>query len=276
MSPNTSLHDTHVHLEILLEKLGFLENSSTSNAKYHNELARLIEKHEFVLQSTVSTENYLQVKQLFTDFDKIKYFLGSHPEIVDTEFDLPNYLSKQEKILQSSLKSDFVGIGEIGLDYFYTRENVVITKQKDLFESQIQLAIKLNLPIMIHCREAFADLFNILNKYPQVHNKFLIHCFTGGVCELHEAIKIGGVVAFGGICTFNSATKLHEAIIKCPLDRFVLETDLPFLAPTPFRGRFCEPNMIDKVAEKVAELKNVTKSEIWQNSLSNTKKLFII
>ncbi len=327
------LHDTHAHLEMLLAKLNLLdgkweygENSSLTKLSIETKkkLEELISGHEFLLHSTVSTNNFEYVTQLFQDFDKIKYFLGSHPEIVNEDFDLNKYLAKQKAFLrlnpeilegyflpstvilnsfqdpltkndsqsntvilnlfqdppaineskEPKTKLKIVGIGEVGLDYHYTQDPKLIQTQKELFQSQIELAIEYNLPLMIHCRDAFDDLFEILNKYPRIHNRFLIHCFTGGTDEMYKAVKIRGKVAFGGVITFRSAKNVQEAVEYCPLENFVIETDLPFLSPK--RGEVCLPEHIDLVAQKVAELKKIPKHEVWEWSRKNCSELFYV
>lgn len=252
------------------------------------ELKELLKNHQFVLQSTVSTQNFAFVSKLFSLNDlvnsKVKLFLGSHPELVNESFDLKQYLQDQQKYLQNfpntkplttpNFLKSFIGIGEIGLDYHYTQDPNLVKIQKQLFESQIELANRLDLPIMIHCRDAFEDLFEILHQHPKIHGKFLVHCYTGGVPELQEILSMKGKVAFGGVCTFNSAKAVQEAALECPLDSFVIETDLPFLAPTPHRGKICLPDMVQNVAKQIAKLKKIEENQIWQFSLSNTTSLF--
>ncbi len=287
---NTSFHDTHVHLDMLLSKLNFLPDGRIieclDNEEFESQLVltslsdsatikleRLISDHKFVCHSTVSTKNFLHCYKLFNSFSKVKYFLGSHPDIVNDKFELESYLDFQTKMINKhNIKDKIIGVGEIGLDYFHCQDELLQDIQKKLFESQIQLAINLDLPIMIHCREAFEDLFEILERYPQIHGKFLIHCFTAGVDEMYKIIQLNGKMAFGGVSTFKSAIDLHQAIIESPLHSFVLETDLPFLAP--IRGQICLPAMIDIVAQRVGELKNITKTEVWKISQVNTLDLF--
>jgi TatD DNase family protein len=287
---NSNLHDTHVHLDMLLAKLNFLPDGRVlegfNNDEFEFELGKtvlsdsatrklesLIAGHEFLCHSTCSTKNFLVCNKLFNSFDKVKYFLGSHPDIVDDKFELQSYLDFQTQMINKyDIKDKIIGIGEIGLDYFHCHDPLLQDIQKKLFESQIQLAINLDLPIMIHCREAFDDLFEILERYPQIHGKFLIHCFTAGVDEMYKVVELNGKMAFGGVATFKSAIDLHQAVIECPLECFVLETDLPFLAP--LRGEICLPVMIDLIAQRVGELKNLTKDEIWQLSRENTLEIF--
>jgi TatD DNase family protein len=283
-------HDTHVHLDMLLAKLNFLPDGRVleglSNEDFEFELGKtalsdsasrklesLIIDHEFLCHSTCSTKNYLVCNKLFNAFDKVKFFLGSHPDIVDDKFELESYLDFQTQMINKyNIKDKIIGIGEIGLDYYHCQDPLLQDIQKKLFESQIQLAINLDLPIMIHCREAFEDLFEILERYPQIHGRFLIHCFTAGVDEMYKIVQLNGKMAFGGVSTFKSAIDLHQAIVECPLECFVLETDLPFLAPK--RGEICLPAMIDLIAQRVGDLKGLSKEEIWELSRQNTLEMF--
>ena len=278
------MHDTHTHLEMLLNKLNLIadqryfddNNQGFELSMYvKNQLGDMLINHSWVLQSTVSTDNYVFVSKLLADFEKVKFFVGSHPEIVNADFDLSQYLLLQQKLDLSDFDDKrIVGIGEIGLDYHYTQDPLLINKQKQLFESQIQLAIDLDLPIMIHCREAFEDVFEILDKFPQIFGKFLVHCWTGNRSQLTQVLDRGGKVAFGGVCTFKSAVELQEVVKICPNNSFVLETDLPFLSPIPHRGQVCLPIMIDDIATQVATLKSLSKAQIWEYSLHNSQQLF--
>jgi TatD family hydrolase len=279
------MHDTHVHLEMLLTKLELFEDSrffdSTRSdnlpielsTEAKNKLEELLANHDFALQSTVSTDNYLLVSQLFEFLPKVKFFLGSHPDIVKSDFNLTQYLNYQKPFLDL-VKDKIVGLGEIGLDYFHSQDKQVHHIQQELFASQIRLALDYDLPIMIHCREAFEDTFKVLDRFPQIYDRFLIHCFTGSRDDLSKVLSRGGKVAFGGVCTFKSAVELQEALRICPLDSFVLETDLPFLAPVPHRGQVCLPKMVQEVAKHIGLLKNLTLEQVWQFSLSNTQSLF--
>ena len=145
-----------------------------------------------------------------------------------------------------------------------------------MFRFHIELALKLSLPIEIHTRDAWEDTFKILDEYPKIYNEFLIHCFTGNIENLKETIKRGGKAAFGGIVTFQKSIELQEAVRFCPVESLVLETDLPFLAPVPHRGKICLPEMIDDTAAKVADLKNLSKNQIWDWSRKNSLDLFKI
>jgi TatD DNase family protein len=295
-------HDTHVHLELLLQKLGHLPSErdlDSYNGTFKSETIELdenivnniLEHHEFVIQSTVSTDNFNFVYNLLNFSNKIYYLIGSHPEIVDKKFSVEKYLDAQRDLVvdyesSSDLNARVVGIGECGLDYYHTNDKDLWQKQAGLFEEQIRLAIKLKLPLIIHCRmakdeialagapDAFADLFEILEEYPEIHGHFLVHCFTGGVAECDRVIDMGGKIGIGGVVTYKSAVNLQEAVARCPAKNLVLETDLPFLAPDLYRSQICMPNMIQRVAEKVAELQKKDSSLIWKQSLENTENLF--
>lgn len=284
-------HDTHAHLDLLLQRLGDLPDEKDLDLEKgtlkHIEdfevdkkrVESLISKHDFVIHPTVSTDNFYLVSSLFRSISKIYFLLGSHPEIVNSKFSVEKYIDEQQTLVvelesDQDLLNRLVGIGEAGLDYHYTKDPLIIEKQKGLFEEQISLAIKLKLPLIIHCREAFADLFTILKQYPDIHGNFLIHCFTGDTDDLQKVLEFDGKVAFGGVATFNSAVDLQDAVKYCPNDSFVLETDLPFLAPAPYRSQICMPEMIDEIAQKISELKSLTKKEVWNYSLKNSINLF--
>jgi TatD DNase family protein len=281
-------HDTHVHLEMLLSKLGFIPNVRDDELESNQDelpkeakdkLIELLREHEFVLHSTCSTQNFLYVIRIFDGIDKIKYWLGTHPCIVDEKFDVSKYIVEQRtlinllRLISPDLSKSLVGIGEVGLDYFHTQDAELIRAQKKLFRTQIELALELDLPLMIHCRDAFEDLFLILDEYPKIHKRFLVHCFTGGPKELTKIVEYGSMVGIGGVVTFGSAKGLQEAVAICPDKNFVLETDLPFLAPVPHRGQTCLPIMIEEVAYQIARLKSQTKDQVVESSLSNIKNL---
>lgn len=274
-------HDTHVHLEILLEKLDLIQPgqipTSPQQTQIEEKITKLLINHEFVIHSTVSTENYKYVLNLLQNVPKVKYLLGAHPELVYENYNVKEFLHEQQDFIQS-LNGDLtkiIGLGESGLDYFYSQDKDIINNQKKIFERQIDLAIELNLPLVIHCREAFDDLFGMLKSYPKIQGKFLIHCFTGSKEQLTQTLDLGGKVAFGGIITFGAnAEYLRESLKFCPNDSWVLETDLPYLTPAPLRGKICLPEYIDFVAQKASQIKDLDTEQVWQISRKNVKSIF--
>ncbi len=291
------MHDTHAHLEMLLQRLDILTLSDREDFDPQNSptfatniLDNLLANHNFIIQATTSTKNFLLTYQLFSYNPKIKFIIGSHPEFVGENFDVDAYLREQKELLEQNgflKKGEFgdlllnvgevddlgltkvVGLGECGLDYHYTQDKNIIRKQWQLFEAQMSLACFLNQPIALHTRDSFVDTFAIVQKFPQVKNKFVFHCFSEGVEELEKVLDFGGYISVGGILTFKNAQKLVEVVKACPIDRLMIETDLPFLAPTPHRGKTCLPEYVDFIAHKIAELKQIPPDEIWDKLTQN-------
>ncbi|MFZ2538602.1 MAG: TatD family hydrolase [Oscillospiraceae bacterium] len=162
-----------------------------------------------------------------------------------------------------------VAIGEIGLDYHYDFSPRDV--QQRVFEEQLILANRLNMPTVIHSREATEDTMRILNQY---RPKGVVHCFTGSAQTAQEVIKLGMYIGFTGVVTFKNARKTLEVINITPLDRILLETDCPYMAPEPYRGKRSTSDMIEKTAEAVAKVKGLTTQEIIDIARENTKRLF--
>lgn len=283
------MHDTHAHLELLLDKLDLIKNFDRGfdfdnpdlnlDYSYKEEaLKNLLKNHEFVIQATVSAKNFVLSHKLFNKFDNVFFLIGSHPEIINAKFDLEEYKTQEKKLLEpffENLKTNrIIGVGEIGLDYFYTQDNFEKKLQRDLFEHEIQLALDFGLPIQIHTRDAWEDTFAIIKNFPKIKNRFLVHCFTGKISELERIINSGGIVGYNGIITFKNAKDLQETVKACPLEKFVLETDLPFLAPMPNRGKVCLPEYINDTAKHFGQLKNLTVDQVWKLSKENTSKIY--
>lgn len=162
-------------------------------------------------------------------------------------------------------------IGEIGLDYYW-EENPTKEIQKRVFIEQIKLAEELNLPIIIHDRDAHGDTLEIMKEFPSV--KGVVHCFSGSVEFARECINLGYYIGFTGVITFKNARKLVEVCRHIPLDRILVETDCPFMAPTPFRGKRNQSNYIEYILDKIAEIKEIDYEQLNKIILSNTKLLF--
>ena len=197
-------------------------------------------------------------------YDFIYFACGIHPEEVEN---LPeNYI----EILRDLAKHPkCVAIGEIGLDYYWRQDTK--EKQKEVFENQILLAKELDLPIIVHDREAHANTLEILKK----HNpKGVLHCFSGSVETAKEILKLGMYIGFGGALTFKNARKAVEVAEMLPLDRLLLETDCPYMAPVPMRGKRNDSSLIPYVAEKMAEIKGVTPQDVIDITTENTYRLF--
>ena len=199
-------------------------------------------------------------------YDFIYAALGVHAHEAEeaTEDDL-------QKIAELYKNERVVAVGEIGLDYHYDfspRE-----KQIEIFERQIKLANELDLPVIVHDREAHEDTMNLLKKYKP---KGVVHCFSGSAESAKEIVKLGMYIGIGGAVTFKNAKKPVEVVEYLPLDRLLLETDAPYMTPVPFRGTRCDSAHIEYTAEKIAEIKGIDVQELIDICNENAKRLFSI
>lgn len=187
--------------------------------------------------------------------------VGIHPSNMgDTTLSDIENLAKHKKC---------VAIGEIGLDYYWVNDNK--NEQKETFISQIELAKKFDLPIIVHDRDAHEDTLEILKEHKP---KGVVHSFSGSVEMAKEILNLGMYLGIGGVITFKNAKKLPEVVKMLPLERLLLETDAPYLAPVPFRGKTNHSQMIYLIAAKIAEIKNMTTQKILEISYNNAQNLF--
>ncbi len=201
--------------------------------------------------------------------DKYKYMYGTigiHPENADKVPD--DYLTQLEKM---SKHKKAVAIGEIGLDYYW--DDVPRDIQKRVFIEQILLAEKLNMPVVVHDRDAHGDTMDILRKY---NPKGLVHCYSGSVEMCKEIVKLGMSISLGGVVTFKNARQSVEVAEYIPLDRLLLETDAPYLAPVPFRGKRNDSSKINFVAMKIAEIKGISQEDVLKITAENACRLYNI
>ncbi len=190
---------------------------------------------------------------------------GVHPHEVEAL--QPNDL---ETLRELAGRPKVVAVGEIGLDYHYDHSPREI--QRDWFRRQMTLAQEVNLPVVIHSREAEEDTATILAEFPQVVG--VLHCFSSAPWLAERGVELGYFVSFSGIITFKKADEVREAAARTPMDRLLVETDSPYLAPTPFRGKTNEPAYVTRVAEVLAEIKETTPEAIVQQTTENALRLF--
>ena len=197
--------------------------------------------------------------------------IGVHPEYADYDYDadlkkLPDSFKKNPKLL---------AVGEMGLDYHEAPDT--INNQKDLFFKQIEIAHHLHKPIMVHTRDAENDTIRILkqaNSEKLLSYQGVIHCFTGTEKLAQEALKLGFYISASGVITFKSAQALRDVFKNIPSDRLLVETDAPWLAPTPYRGQKNQPAYVQKTLEKLAEIKEVSVQEMEKITDNNFKRLY--
>ena len=218
-----------------------------------------------VLNCGSSLEAARSSLELAKKYDFFYAAVGVHPEYADTV---------DEKViheLREMTKNVKVrAIGEIGLDYYY-EENPERDIQRKAFIEQMKLAEELGLPVVIHDRDAHEDTLNIMKAFPMV--KGVVHCFSGSVEFARECLKLGYYIGFTGVVTFKNAKKLIEVAKEVPLNRMLVETDCPYMAPAPFRGKRNKSDYIKYIAEKLAEIKEISIEEILLITNSNIKEL---
>ncbi len=231
-------------------------------------LAELPQKGvKYVMLASSSLEDTAENSVLAEKYDYIYAAAGVHPENADST--PADYL---EKVRRTAVDSPKVrAIGEIGLDYHY--EGYDREKQIVLFEEQLELAKELGLPVIIHSRDAWEDTFQILKKH---RPKGILHCFSGSAETAREIVKLGMYIGFTGVLTFKNAKKALKALAEVPMDRLLLETDCPYMAPVPFRGKRCDSSMIAYTAEKAAEIKGTDVQELVDITCENGKRIYSI
>lgn len=212
-------------------------------------------------QDIFDTDNFIK------KYNDVYGYVGVFPEEVKDFSD--KTLSNMEEIIKSNPK--IIGIGEIGLDYYWDKSFKEL--QKEVFIKQIEFANQMNLPLNIHSREAHLDTLEILKKYNK-NSTAIMHCFSGSLEFARECIKEGIYIALGGVVTFKNARKTKEVAKNIPLEYLLLETDDPYLAPVPFRGKENQPMYVKYVAEEIANLRGITPEEVAKTSTENAKKIF--
>ncbi len=247
--------DSHAHLEWESYKADF------SEVLKHAQNAKV----ELILNIGTTLEHCKQGIELAKQYPHIFASVGIHPH--DANKVPMDYLDQLKELAKNPKVK---AIGEIGLDYYYEHSPREIQLQR--FEEQVQLAKDLHLPLSIHCREAFQDCFDILNKISYFYGVF--HCFTGTQEEAKKALELGFYISFSGIVTFKKSTALQEVAKQIPLEKMLIETDAPFLAPEPHRGKRNEPAFVVLTAQKIADLKNTPLETVAQKTTHNAKTLF--
>ena len=194
--------------------------------------------------------------------------VGSHPDSADEVDD--TVLEEYRKLCK--LNPKVKAIGEIGLDYYY--EDIPRDVQKKAFIMQMELARELKMPVIVHERDAHEDGFSIVRQFPDVTGVF--HCYSGSAEMARQLVKLGWYIGFTGVLTFKNARKAIETAQAIPLDRIVIETDCPFMAPEPFRGKRNDPSKVFRMAQKLAELRGISVEEAQRITLENGKRLYRI
>ena len=218
-----------------------------------------------VLNASSDMESCFETVRLCQKYDFIYGAVGIHPEAADRfcEDDL-------QKIAGLSREKNIVAIGEVGLDYYW--DDVPREIQKEVFRKQAALAEELALPLVAHDRDAHRDTLEILKEFPAL--RVVYHCFSGSAEYARELVKLGYYFSFGGAVTFKNARHSHEVLLSVPHERIMLETDCPYMAPVPYRGKRNHSGYIPHIAEKIAEIRGVSSEEVGRITTDNAKRFF--
>ena len=219
-----------------------------------------------VMNPGCSLESSRNAVRLAREYDYIYAAVGSHPDVADEV----NEAVLEEYRILCKRNSKIRAIGEIGLDYHY--EDIPREIQQKAFRMQMELAREVGLPVIVHERDAHEDGMKIVEEFPDVTGVF--HCYSGSAEMAKWLVNRGWYIGFTGVLTFRNARKAVEVASQIPLDRIVLETDCPYMAPEPFRGKRNDPGKIYRMAEKLAEIRGLSAEEIRAITTENGKRLY--
>ena len=220
-----------------------------------------------LLTISTSLESFSRILKIVKEDDMIYGTIGVHPHETD------QFIVSSDTIIKNlKKKKKIIGIGETGLDFFYN--NSPKDKQINSFIEHIEASIKTNVPLIIHSRDSEDKTFEILNDYKDKKLKILMHCFTGSKEFAKKLLTLNSFFSASGIITFKNSIDLQDTFKFLPLDKILIETDSPFLAPIPNRGKINEPSYIDFTAKKLAEIKDITKAEVIKLTTDNFNRLF--
>lgn len=248
--------DAHCHL-----------NDEVFNNDYMNIVGSLsADNVSIALICGYNMESSIKAIEIANKSNNLYCAIGFHPENID-EYSEGDF----EKLIELYADKKVVAVGEIGLDYHWQPFDK--GKQKDFFIKQIEIANKVDLPIIVHQRDCGMDILNILKEY-KVNRGVMLHCFSESVEMLREFIKLNCYISIGGTVTFKNARTLLEVAKTVPMEFLLTETDCPYLTPTPHRGKRNEPKYVNYVQQKIAELKGIDEKELEKQIEDNFKRLF--
>lgn len=252
------LIDTHAHIDMEVN------DNSITLPDIIREMNELGVKKAIIPAVEIATQD--KVAELANSDENIFGMVGLFPSEAKTY--TQEFEEKMETLAKNNKK--IVAVGEIGLDYYWDKS--FVDEQKDVFIKQIKMAQRLNLPIVVHDREAHKDCFDILKENNA--ERVLFHCFSGSAEFMKECVKQGWYIALGGVVTFKNAVKMKDVAREVPLDRLVLETDSPYLTPVPYRGKPNKPAYVRYVAEEISKIREVPLEEIIDITTTNAERFF--
>ena len=249
---NNYLIDTHCHLNLTDDVDSIIMDASKNNVKK-------------IIISGCDAKSIRDGLEIIYRYPEIYMTIGFHPDEAD------NISEKDINDLEVLIKTNkkIIGIGEIGLDYYHNDMNK--EKQREIFIRQLALAEKYDMPVVIHSRDSIQEIYDILKEHPNI--KGVIHCFSGSLEMAQLFIKLGYYLGIGGVLTFKNS-KLKDVVSEISLDNIVLETDSPYLAPEPYRGKTNYPENVKIVAQCLRKIKNVSLEDITKITTSNVHKIY--
>ncbi|MDX1347606.1 MAG: TatD family hydrolase [Thiomicrorhabdus chilensis] len=253
--------DSHCHLNILPEdKVGsveeVIERASELGVKR-------------ILCVAINPQQWPEVLKLAEQFDEVYAAIGVHP------CEDPDVVVSDEALIEAASHPKVIAIGEVGLDYFhFDAEAESMEWQHERFRQHIRIAKQLDKPLIIHTRNSTPDCLSILEQEGADEIGGIMHCFVEDMATAQRAMQIGFYISFSGIVTFKNAVELKEVATQIPLERLLVETDSPYLAPVPYRGKTNQPGYTRYVVEEIGKLKGLTFDEVAQATTDNFKRLF--
>lgn len=251
--------DSHCHLD----RIDLSPYENNFEAMLQSAKDRDIDK---MLCVSISMEQFEPMYELIKPHSSIFASVGVHPLSADKE------QVTVEQLIESAGKKRIVAIGETGLDYYYQQDTVELQKQS--FRNHLVAASQLEMPVIVHTRDAREDTLAMIKEYGDLDSAGVLHCFTEDWGMAKSALDLNYYISFSGITTFRNAEELREVVKKVPLERILIETDAPYLAPVPHRGKKNEPKYVVEVAQCIADLKGVSLSEIAAVTTDNFYRLF--
>ncbi len=246
------LIDTHAHINYLKNPEVAIKEANASGVSK-------------IIVPGVIPEEFDDIINLAEKYESVYVALGVHPsEASKFNKDVAG------RMIELASHKKVIGIGEIGLDYYWDKTQVEL--QKEVFLNQLDIANLLSLPVIVHDREAHLDSFNIIKQSGV--KKVLMHCFSGSVEFAKECVKEGFMIAIGGVVTFKNAKKMKDVVREIPISNIVLETDCPYLTPHPFRGEENSPKYLSFVAKEIANIKDMTYDDVMELTSQNALEFF--
>ena len=257
--PKTSIIDSHCHIVFS----SFNKDREKVAERWRSQGVKAL------LHACVEPSEIPAIKSMADQFKEMRYSVGVHP------LDAHHWNSETQSVLKKAALDDkrVVAIGELGLDLFKAKN---LSEQLSILIPQLNLAFELDLPVIVHCRDAAKEMLEVFSKLSQdgCCPRGVMHCWSGNVKQMREFLDFGFYISFSGNVTFKNAFDIHQCAKEVPSSRFLVETDSPFLSPVPHRGKRNEPSFVQHVVGKISDIRSESFSEIAKKTTQNARELF--